>query len=97
MLTADQMQTLSDFRTSYEAKFAKQMKSLNYDYNSYYFETCMQNFTEEEIKKNFVTEMVDSMIKKHVLRNDFMEQCRAVDAIRNLQQYLLSRPDVPRA
>lgn len=101
MLSAQAMETLSQFRDDYETQLVDSMQapcrslaSLRFDNNRYYLEQALQEFTEDEIKKNYVSDMVEHLLKKKIIRGDAIEIGRATDAIKILRHYLLTRPDV---
>lgn len=103
MLSAQAMETLAGFREKYEREIIANFKTpapapvfvtLRYEQNRYYFEQILSEFTPDEICHNFVTDMVDHLIRRKIIKADQIEIGRATDAVKILQHYLLTRPDV---
>lgn len=101
MLSAQAMQTLSAFQDNYENQIMQQLNatsaavaSLRFQSNRFYLETALENYTEDELMQNRPEEIVNSLIHKKLLSADAIEYGRAIDAVKILRHYLLTRPDV---
>lgn len=101
MLSVQAMETLSQFRDSYEQEIvdvmtapAKKLASMRYENNRFYLETVLQELSPEEIKQTHVSDIIAHLLRKKLITHDEIEIGRATDAIKILQHYLLTRPDV---